>query len=469
MSTIAEVVDKITKHVHGTYLKSLDPEATDVVTFHEYFGHNFPQGGLARDNFKAYMEGLVVFLTDNGHQLPALDTVVPATPAAHQAHRFIVGPWSLGLGLEQTIKGASPMVHILETVHNFLAEPYLSAKEPLDVVFPSSQHAGSPILDWSIIHVIGMGKSAAARIILEAAMQLRAAGKFPDNEVLLIGPQLAALLRMHAVYDPAGSPEELLLKALGTKSRQADRPRPNPLMIAGSWSKIIDAQGLVFATVIDSRITDYNRNKGSTVGISSEERSFIKLFRHQNAAFIKLLEYHWTNFRVGESAVPLKVWGNPDLSPETKPSRAPPGNEHWKNILKWTPEANYYWLMRCVNTFTSELKKWSLSGKPVNLSRMANKLRCNFKDPNLHDQACTFSFFLGSWSSVLTQPQVEALVARYSKGYLNKDLDAAVKVKDAKLDAASFPFIATMTGTVTTNRQQHHPRRSSNRCRKTPS
>ena len=61
-----------------------------------------------------------------------------------------------------------------------------------------------------------MGKSSAARIILESAVRLQ----LSDAELQQVAPCLQSLLRMHATYDPSGDEEQQFLDSLASaKSR----------------------------------------------------------------------------------------------------------------------------------------------------------------------------------------------------------------------------------------------------------
>ena len=50
------------------------------------------------------------------------------------------------------------------------------------------------------------------------------------------------------------------------------------------------------------------------------------------------------------------------------------------------------------------------------------------------------------WQSHLTEQQLQELLARYSKWYLNKELDEKVKVIDPNLKALEFRFMQQLTG-----------------------
>ena len=256
-----------------------------------------------------------------------------------------------------------------------------------------------------------MGRSSAARIILECVVRL----DLPDAELVAAEGIVTALLRTRATHDPATTAEAQLQRTLRTKTQMASR-----------WSIVLGAEGLRFASVIDDKINAFNSNQADAVTISAPERAFIKLWRHQTPEFLQLLEYHWQNFKVAESAVPLKIWAMPDLSPDTKVVRAR-SKPLWQSIMKWSPEKNYYWLLRCIGTFVKNIKEQQVSGKKISLRASANKYRVNFKDASLHDQACVFAHFLPEWKAHLSNQQLQDILARFSKGYLQKELEEKVK------------------------------------------
>lgn len=64
----------------------------------------------------------------------------------------------------------------------------------------------------------------------------------------------------------------------------------------------------------------------------------------------------------------------------------------------------------------------------------------------MHDSACVFSYFMPEWQNHLTAQQLQELLARYSKRYLNKELDEKVKMMDPSLKALDFRFMQQLTG-----------------------
>ena len=439
-----EVKEKIRRMAEKTFCGSGDPEASDALNFHEYFLQTYPVGSPERDNLQQFFTQLGERLWRlTGKSNPEHTANVLNWPSREgEIQRLIVTPWQLGLAPEDSIKGPSKIVYILDTVQNFLTRPYSSEKEPLDLLFAFDQKPGETIRPWSLVHSVGTGKSCAARIILECLFRLQ----LPDAELMAISSNVQALLCIHATYDPAVSEEEQLQRTFRAKAQMAERFRPDPLMMASRWSSVLASKGLVFAAVIDDRINAFNKGQTNAVSISAVERNFIKLYRHQSPEFLKLLDYHWQNFKVAESAVPLKVWSTGDLSPDTKQVRADRSKPIWSQILKWSPEKNYYWLLQCIGVFVKNIKEIQLSGKKVNLKTNVNKLRVNFKDITLHDQACLFTHFLPEWKKHLSVQQLQDVLARFSKGYLNKELEEKVKTQDADIKPMDFRFVAQATG-----------------------
>ena len=80
------------------------------------------------------------------------------------------------------MKGKSKSVHILDTVENFLDNPYSSERSPLDVKPP----LGPPrptITPYSVVHAIGFSKSLACKLIILAVEELMRKGSMTTEEL----------------------------------------------------------------------------------------------------------------------------------------------------------------------------------------------------------------------------------------------------------------------------------------------
>ena len=354
---------------------------------------------------------------------------------------FLVAPWQLGFTEAHSVKGKSKLVNTLDSVDGFLKKPYNSKNSPLQVLFGSRSQVGAPVPDWSMVLSIGMGKSSAARMILEAVSEMN----LDIADIRSIAPKLKALLRMRCTYDPAQTEEEQLEKAFADKTRETERPRPCPLSMAKRWERVILNQGLHFASVIDAKLQNFNRDKTEGFGVLEHEICFIKAYPHQAQEFKGFLDKHWHNFKLGESAVPPKIFAFPDLSPDTKVKRCEKTNVLFNKIFAWTSMANVFWLMREVGIFLRAIKDAQRANKKVNLRTNAKAFRSKHNELS-HDEICIFVHFMPEFQQHTTAVQMEDLTTRLFKGYLDRELNEKAKAQDPKLTVHDFRFLSMITG-----------------------
>lgn len=438
----ARVKEKIKNYLRTEYGGSCDIEVSDSLDFCTYFNlkYNDKMEELQRTLIR--FEEKIKILT-GWNPGPPQELVLPANP--DDPPELTVAPWQLGITVAHSVKGKSKGIHIMDTVHNFLERPYNSKKEPLDMLFAPGAREGEVIGSWSMVHSIGMGKSSACRMILEAACVLN----LTDEELQSTASVFKALLRMRAIYDPAETEELQLLKAMGGKAMLTDRPRPDPLMWANRWSRVIVAQGSVFAEVIAAKIKEYNKDKTDGCTISRDEEAIITFLPAQSQEFLNLLEYHWQNFKVQESAVNIKRLSTKDLNPvlrnATRTSRCPKENILWMDILKWSQEKCHYWLMREVGTFAKNIKEAVRANKKINLRGNSREFRGDLSTTS-YDEVCIFVHFLDEFKHHTTPVQFEQLVARFSRGMLNRELSDKAKAMNPAMKGTDFRFIQYITG-----------------------
>ena len=172
---------------------------------------------------------------------------------------------------------------------------------------------------------IGEGKSGAARLILEAAVEL----DLRDEEVACISLQLRALLRMRAVYDPADTEEEQLQRSMRGKQSLVDRAPPDPLQWWSRYHHLFCNMGLTYQAVIDDKINEYNKGHKDNVQINKEVKAFLKLAPYLLKDFTDLLQYQYHNYKVHEGPIPNKVWLLEDLNPALRTVRCSADNKLW--------------------------------------------------------------------------------------------------------------------------------------------
>ena len=431
------IESKIIDHIHTKYLGNKDIEITDSVDFCEYFERNYSQ---KPDDLKAMFQKIETDLCSLGwNPKPAITHVVGADP--DDVPSFLVAPWQLGLTEAHSVKGKSKLVNIMDTVDGFLKKPYASVNDPLQVLFAPGSQVGAVVLDWSMVMSIGMGKGSASRMILEAVSVMNLS--LQDIETL--APKLRALLRMRCTYDPAPTEEAQLDKAFADKNRVVMRPRPDPLMMAIRWNNVITKQGLHFASVIDEKLKKFNSDKSEGFGVLDHEVCFIKAYPHQAQEYIDILEVHWQNFRLAESAVPPKRFAFPDLSPETKVKRCEKTNVLFNKIFTWTPPSNVFWLLREIGSFLRSIKDAQRANKKVNLHTNSKAFRTKHNELS-HDEICIFVYFMPEFQQHTTQAQMTDLTNRLSKGYLDKELNEKAKLQDPNLTVHDFRFLSMITG-----------------------
>ena len=435
-----QIVDEIAKHIQAKYLGSKDIEVTDSIDFCEYFENRYgtDEGrALLKTKFLKLEKDLCVVTAWNPPS--AVDVVKDANP--DDIPDFCVSPWQLGFTTQHSVKGKSKLVYIMDTVDGFLKKPYDSKTEPLQVLFGPRSTVGTAVEDWSMVLSIGMGKASACRMILEAVCELN----MDTESIKEIGSLLKALFRMRCTYDPADTEEEQIDRAFAAKCRLTERPRPDPIMMAKKWMAAIIKQGLTFASVIDDKIKKYNVDKNEGFGVMEHEIQFIKAYPHQESEYIDILEKHWQNFKVLESAVPPKRLAFGDLSPDTKVKRCEKENTLFNKIYSWTPLANVLWLMREIGIFCRAIKDAQRLNRKINLRTNAKAFR-NKTHELSHDEICVFVYFIPEFKKHTTEAQFDDLMNRLCKGYLDKELHEKAKTMDAKLSVWDFRFLVMVTG-----------------------
>ena len=130
-------------------------------------------------------------------------------------------------------------MHILDIVEGFLRRPYNSKVEPLQVLFAPGSKVEDRVDDWSMVLSVGVGKASACRMILDAIAELNIA----VTELSANAPFVKALLRMRCTYDPALTEEEQLQQSMSKKTQVTERPRPDALMWARRWRKVLSKHG----------------------------------------------------------------------------------------------------------------------------------------------------------------------------------------------------------------------------------
>ena len=113
--------------------------------------------------------------------------------------------------------------------------------------------------------------------------------------------------------------------------------------------------------MFDAKIAEHNQDPDEVIHFNEHETAFMRLVPFLLPKTIRLIEYHFQQFKMKESALPLEVWTIPDLNPNTKPSRSNAG-PLWQKIRSPGKEALqeilHLWIEREIYTFLRNMKDW---------------------------------------------------------------------------------------------------------------
>ena len=112
---------------------------------------------------------------------------------------LLLSIYQLGFTEECSCKGKSKSVHILDTVENFLDNPYSSERSPLEVKPPLGP-ATPTIASYSVVHSIGFSKSLACKLIVLAVEEMMRKGSMSTEELSRIQSFLKPLFYVKAAW-----------------------------------------------------------------------------------------------------------------------------------------------------------------------------------------------------------------------------------------------------------------------------
>ena len=275
-------------------------------------------------------------------------------PGNQEYIRCEVRPWQLGFCQQHSLKGHSKLCVITELAVQFVEQAYDSVAYPIHICMPKGCPVGSNLEDWSLVHQVGFGKSCACRLVLLSALRL----KLKDSELRLLKEQLQKLFSINAMYSASGSLSEQIDKALITKMQAAEQQRPDVLQIWHAFSKKVVAYGLQQLT--QQKAAEFFQEFTNATLVESkrfslaEQTSVLWLCKLSEAARSKI-SYHWSQFKVKESALTLKrvaelIEAQSTLAPKNH------SNLLFKQIYTADDEKVQALLARGIGIFVAKLK-----------------------------------------------------------------------------------------------------------------
>ena len=144
--------------------------------------------------------------------------------------------YQTGFLVGDSLKGKSRSARILTCCEDFLAAPYDSLRNPLQL-FPRQMGVIHP---FSLRHENSFAKSLCCKLIPLAVFSL----KLTDDELHSVMGQLQALFVVRALYTHEPDIGTRIRKCIGGKIQESERPRPDPLQCWMAWAERARSEGL---------------------------------------------------------------------------------------------------------------------------------------------------------------------------------------------------------------------------------
>ena len=161
-----------------------------------------------------------------------------------------------------------------------------------------------------------------------------------DAEVNSIMNILHPWFVVKAVWEASVSVKEEVAKTTKSQVQLSEIKRLDPIQCAQAWALRAREEGMQYDAVIGTYLQEYRGEATGTQIISDLEENVIRIMPAQTEACQAKLAYHWQNFKVAESGVPLKYITNVSWLYGTKPRDG--SNALWALIQTVTPEKRQF-------------------------------------------------------------------------------------------------------------------------------
>jgi len=292
----------------------------------------------------------------------------------------------LGFKVDSSLKGKSKAIRILDCVEDFLKEPFASMRSPLNILAPWGPTLGQ-LQHFSIRHRIGFTRSLTCHLILLAVHDMR----LDDAHIKTVQNLLQPLFLVEATWEGAANIKDEVAKTIGGKMQLSEIKQLDPIQCAHAWSGHAKEEGLLYDAAMDTYLSEYRDQATGTQSISELEEKVIKLIPSQTEACQKKLAYHWQNFRVAKSGVPLSAITNDAWLYGTTPRDGT--NALWVQVQLVPLEKRQFCVQRRMGIFLKGIKDAMRLGKKVNLKDQGG----NFRDRMTDEVAYEIAAFFPTW------------------------------------------------------------------------
>ena len=423
------MIAKVQAWQHEKFAGTGDPELEDAVDAFAYMTKMFNhQHGV----FKNMLESVLarVRAVDPSWVRPPCTNIVPEAPTDGTTVELNLAPWSLGYTKHHSVKGKSRTSQITECLTNFLERPYSSSTDPLDVLMPRGISVGAQIPLFSVRHSIGFTKSLTARLILFATVDMQ----WSDDDVFLFRHELQALFAIKAVYAPGTDSREQVQKTIGGKFMFAERTRPDIVQITTSLrDRALDEQAN-FAQVLPRFIEEFQEDTmAAGRKLSDLEIGALNTIPFFTEETIAKLDYHWQQYAMESSGMPLTYVAHESLREGTKIPLSRVLESHaaalWNMIIKASPQKREAVVFRRIGKFVHALKEAARLKKKANLRWNSDAFRCKLSHHDAYEVAALFTHWAPSWQAMLTPEAWIKTLMKFKRGGLDTELLEKVSSK----------------------------------------
>ena len=410
------------------FIGSGDPEVADAKDVVTYFSEKYTPSELRAMCQRLHAQ--VLALSGKTHEVPK--ATVPDLPVG-AGEEFWVMIWNLGHQEDSSYRGKPQTVHVLETSASFFEKTFDSMNFPPRLALPHGSCPGEHIGDLQYKHVVGFTRVLAALVLVEGVSVLN----LSDTQLVSLSDVLLSCLCIRAVYKSYESEDKAREESLRLKFQISESVRPSVFQIYFNLRKRVERQGQDFVVVCRDAIKTFNSSTEiEGYRISELEQRVVAMLPHQTETFFKSLEYHWQNYKTGESGCPLNYFES-ELGIFEKVDSDKKGV--WSEVYDLNAFKNEVTLLYLVGNFLKAIKETIRKRQKPNLRNCSQRYRC--KDPQLAMKtACLWAHFRPTFMKKMSAEDFKEAEAMFFRGSFEREFTDKVNAENEALKVDDFRF-----------------------------
>ena len=411
------------------YTGSGDPEISDAKDVTAYLSEKYTNTELKAMLQQLYARVMAV----SGKTHADAKSTVPDLPVG-ASEEFWVMIWNLGHQEDSAFRGKPQTVHVLETACSFLERTFESQNFPPKLALPPGAIPGEEVAEIRYKHVVGFTRVLAAMLLLEGVAVLN----FSDAQLLTLSDVLLSCFVIRATYKAYESEDKAREESLRLKFQVADSVRPSFFQIYYNLRKRVERQGLDFMAVCKDTMKAFNSATDiEGYRISELEQRVVAMLPHQTEVFFTALEYHWQNYKSGESGIPLSYF-DPELGIFERIESEMKGV--WAKVYELNSFKNEVALLYMIGVFLKAIKEVMRKRQKPNLRNNAQRYR--IKDPQLAMKiACLWAHFRPTFIKKMSAEDFKEAEAMFFRGSFDREFTDKVNAENEAIKVDDFRFI----------------------------